>query len=355
MGYNLMPIISNKTFTRRSLLTLTAASLGALVLPKSRATPLPKQDLRLGLFSDINSSYGSTAYISAVGEGIRLLLANKPNQVICAGDMIAGQKLGLSPTQLDDMWHSFHRQILQPIQTAGLPFIFSLGNHDASSSKSDTGYQFEVDRAAALRFWQSQKDNLALKFIDSSGFPFYYTALVNDIFWLIWDASSAQISNQQQNWARRQLASQIAKQAKLRMAVGHLSLRGISRGRDLAGEVLDQANQLQQILENGDVHAYISGHQHAYYPARLGELDLIQLGATGSGPRQLLVGNLYPRQSISLLDIYWQNQEIIENSYEFPGGRQINWNHLPNSLPSRNGPLMRRLSNRSLINNKNLI
>ena len=340
--------------TRRSLLAIAAAAgIGNLMLPKAliaiKAEDLPKPDLKLGLFSDINSSYGSTNYIPAVKEGIDLILSKKPDQVICAGDMIAAQKIGLSPAQLDAMWDSFYRQVLKPIRTAGQPFIFSLGNHDASSIKATSGYQFEADRAAAIRFWQPQKEKLGLNYIDSNGFPFYYTALVNNIFWLIWDASSAEISAQQQNWVRAQLASPIARKAKLRIALGHLPLRGISRGRDQPGEVLNQANQLQQILENGDIHAYISGHQHAYYPARLGKLDLVQLGAAGSGPRQLLMSNQPPRQSITFLDIYWQQREIVENSYQFPGAKQINWDNLPNSLPSRNGPLMRRLSNRSSI------
>lgn len=339
--------------TRRSLLAIAAAGIGNLMLPKAliaiKAGDLPKPDLKLGLFSDINSSYGSTSYITAVKEGIDLILSKKPDQVICAGDMIAAQKIGLSPAQLDAMWDSFYSQVLKPIRTAGHQFIFSLGNHDASSIKATSGYQFEADRAAAIRFWQPQKEKLGLNYIDSNGFPFYYTALVNNIFWLIWDASSAEISAQQQNWVRAQLASPIARKAKLRIALGHLPLRGISRGRDQPGEVLNQANQLQQILENGDIHAYISGHQHAYYPARLGRLDLIQLGAAGSGPRQLLMSNQPPRQSITFLDIYWQQREIVESSYQFPGAKQINCNNLPNSLPSLNGPLMRSLSNRSSI------
>ena len=339
--------------TRRSLLAIAAAGIGNLMLPKAliaiKTEDLPKPDLKLGLFSDINSSYGSTNYIPAVKEGINLILSIKPDQVICAGDMIAAQKIDLSPAQLDAMWDSFYSQVLKPIRTAGHPFIFSLGNHDASSIKATSGYQFEADRAAAIRFWQPQKEKLGLNYIDSNGFPFYYTALVNNIFWLIWDASSAEISAQQQNWVRAQLASPIARKAKLRIALGHLPLRGISRGRDQPGEVLNQANQLQQILENGDIHAYISGHHHAYYPARLGKLDLIQLGAAGSGPRQLLMSNQPPRQSITFLDIYWQQREIVESSYQFPGAKQINWDNLPNSLPSRNGPLRRRLSNRSSI------
>jgi len=341
--------------SRRSLFGLAGSGLTSLLfLEASRhsfGAPSTRPDLRLGLFSDINSSYGSTNYLDTVAAGIKFILASKPDQVICAGDMIAGQKLSHSPAKLDTMWQSFNRQILEPIRAAGLPFLFSLGNHDASASMGSNGYIFEADRAAANRFWQPRKHQLGLNYIDSAGFPFYYTAELNNIFWLVWDASSAQISNQQQNWAREQLASSSARKAKIRIALGHLPLRGVSRGRDQPGEVLDQANKLQQILEIGGVHAYISGHQHSYYPARLGKLDLIQLGATGSGPRQLIVDTKPPRQSITLLDVFWQQREISETSYSFPGGKEINWDELPISLPSRNGPLLRRISKRSSILN----
>lgn len=48
--------------------------------------------LRVGLISDLNSSYGSTSYGASVERGVNLLLQEKPDLVICAGDMVAGQK-----------------------------------------------------------------------------------------------------------------------------------------------------------------------------------------------------------------------------------------------------------------------
>ncbi|PSI01470.1 hypothetical protein C7K08_08005 [Synechococcus lacustris str. Tous] len=78
-------------------------------------------------------------------------------------------------------------------------------------------------------------------------------------------------------------------------------------------------------------------------------MDLIQLGATGSGPLQLIVDTNPPRQSITLLDVFWQQREISETSYSFPGGKEINWDELPINLPSHNGPLLHRISKRSSI------
>ena len=48
---------------------------------------------RVGLISDLNSSYGSTSYIPAVDQGLDQLIGLQPDLVVCAGDMVAGLSL----------------------------------------------------------------------------------------------------------------------------------------------------------------------------------------------------------------------------------------------------------------------
>ena len=131
---------------RRQLLQLAAAA-GAggggwwLLEQHQQAAAAPNStpDLRLGLISDLNSSYGSTTYIPQVSQGLQQLLALRPALVVCAGDMVAGQKRGLSASQLDAMWDSFARTVLTPVRQAGLPFLPAVGNHDGSPG-------FDADR-----------------------------------------------------------------------------------------------------------------------------------------------------------------------------------------------------------------
>ena len=331
---------------RRKLLQLAAAGAGSTGLwllgqcdPPAEARPAG--DLRIGLISDLNSRYGSTSYIPQVGQGLRQLLALKPALVVCAGDMVAGQKADLGAARLDAMWEAFARQVLTPVRQAGLPFLPALGNHDASPG-------FAADRQAARRFWTPRQQALGLRFVDPGDFPFHYSALQNDVFWLVWDASSSRVPPSQLVWAHQQLAGPAARHARLRLVVGHLPLVGISLGRDRPGEVLEQVAAVQQLLEDGRVQAYISGHQHAWYSSRRGQLDLIQLGALGSGPRQLLQGDSAPQQTFTTLDIDWSAGLLLETTYAATSGTPLAWSSLPATLTSRSATLRRNAQQRSI-------
>ncbi|MEB3172698.1 MAG: metallophosphoesterase [Cyanobacteriota bacterium] len=332
---------------RRQLLQLAAAAAGSSawwLLDQQRTAAAPaaaSPDLRIGLISDLNSSYGSTSYIPQVSQGLRHLLSLSPALLVCAGDMVAGQKAGLSATQLDAMWASFGRTVLNPVRQAGVPFVPAVGNHDGSPG-------FSADREAVRRFWGPRRQALGLRFVDAGNFPFHYSVLQDEVFVLVWDASSSRIPASQLAWARQQLAAPSARQARLRLVVGHLPLAGVSQGRDRPGEVLEQAAAVQNLLEQGRVQAYISGHQHAWYPARRGQLDLIQLGALGSGPRRLLQGGLPPQQTTTTLDIDWQAGTLRETTYAAATGQAVAWNRLPASLMGRGGTLNRNVQERSI-------
>ena len=335
---------------RRQLLgmvagALSSAALAARTTPQAAsaapALPSPSGDgLRLGLISDLNSSYGSTSYIPSVHQGLEHLLALHPALVVCAGDMVAGQKRGLTATQLERMWDGFARDVLKPLRRQGVPFLPAIGNHDGAPG-------FAADRTAAARFWQARRQGLGLQFVDSSGFPFHYSVLQDNVFWLVWDASSSRIPPEQLTWARQQLASPKARSARLRLVVGHLPLFGLSEGRDRPGEVLQQAAAVQALLEQGQVQAYISGHQHAWFPARSGNLDLIQLGALGSGPRRLINSTLPARQSFTTLDVDWSTGTLRETSYSATSGQPLTWNSLPAQLKGHRGVLARNQPQRS--------
>ena len=178
--------------SRRQLLQLTAAGaaggglswLGLGQTP-SAAAPSHNPDLRIGLISDLNSSYGATTYIPQVSQGLQQLLALQPALVVCAGDMVAGQKPGLSASQLDAMWEGFTRTVLQPVRQAGRPFLPAVGNHDGSPG-------FEADRAAVRRFWTPRRQALGLRFVDIGDFPFHYSAVQNDVLYVGLDATAWQ-------------------------------------------------------------------------------------------------------------------------------------------------------------------
>jgi len=328
---------------RRELLSLAAASLGlagaASVLGHQASAAV--EPLRIGLISDLNSSYGSTRYADSVAQGMGHLMALDPAFLLCAGDMVAGQKRGLSAPQLDRMWDSFARHVLLPVRQRGLPFLPAIGNHDGAPG-------FSEDRQAARRFWTPRRRSLGLHFADTGDFPFHYSVLQNNVFVLVWDASSSRIPERQLAWARSALASAQARAAGLRLVVGHLPLFGISRGRDRPGEVLHDAASIQRLLEEADVQAYISGHQHAWYPGRSGRLDLLQLGALGSGPRRLIAGTLEASPSFATIEVDWARRSLRETGYAATSGRAMSWARLPLQLQGHRGTVSRNRSQRAI-------
>ena len=114
--------------------------LTAAALPLSAARGAVQ---RVGLISDLNSSYGSTRYIPAVHQGLDQLIGLQPDLVVCAGDMVAGQMRGLTGQQLDAMWRGFETSVLQRLQAAKIPLLPAIGNHDGSPG-------FPADRCGSV-------------------------------------------------------------------------------------------------------------------------------------------------------------------------------------------------------------
>ncbi len=343
---------------RRQFLGLGGSGIAGLILTKQcsqmlarsetqTALPfLPRGDQRIALISDLNSSYGSTSYVPQVHRGIKLLRRIKPDLVLCGGDMVAGQKLALTPNQLDAMWSSFDRQLLRLLLAAGEPFAPTMGNHDASSSRGPTGYIYELDRLHALKFWQSRQDSLGLSFVDASHFPFRYSICHGDVFVVVFDASSAKVSEADWAWAQTQLDGSLARKAQLRLLMGHLPPYAIAKGRDRAGEVLLEPRRLQKLLSRNNVHLYISGHHHAWYPSKVGLTNLLSLGAMGSGPRQRIDDRQAPQQTITLLDLFSELGELVETTIELNSLQVLLPNELPDSLQPSFGPKLNRRSTR---------
>ena len=347
------------TINRRSFLGLGGAGMAALLLSEgwpgwltqhSRAVELaliPRGDQRLACISDLNASYGSTNYIETVHQGVKLLRDLRPDLVICAGDMVAGQKRGLSSQHLDAMWQSFHQQVLQPLRGDGLPFAASMGNHDASSSRNASGYVFALDRERAARFWRQQQQQLGINYHESSQFPFRFSFQQGNVFVVNLDASSAQIRAEDWQWADQQLSTPLARQAMLRLVIGHLPPYAISQGRDRAGEVLRNPERLLQLMKQHAVHLYISGHHHAWYPAQVGTTNLLSLGAMGNGPRRRLGDAQLSMQTLTLLDLFHRSGELVETTVALKSGQVISPDALPGSLQPSDGPMLKRRSSRS--------
>lgn len=311
------------------------------IAPNGMFAPV-RGDVRLAVISDLNSQYGSTEYEPEVHKAIALIPDWQPDIVLGGGDMVAGQSPSLTTEQVKAMWDGFDRHIGAPLRKTGLPFGFTIGNHDASAALAVSGkFLFANERELASAYWNDPQHNPGLQFVDKAKFPFYYTFQHKDIFYLVWDASTSIIPQDQIAWAEKSLSSQVAQTAKMRIAIGHLPLYAVAVGRDEPGEVLADAKNLADMLERYNVHTYISGHDHAYFPGHHGKLELLHASALGSGPRPLLNSQLAPFKTLTIIDVTFDSNSATYTTYNMQTMEVVDHKILPRLIMGPTGRLLR--------------
>ncbi|GGK24065.1 metallophosphoesterase [Deinococcus malanensis] len=300
-------------------------------LLSAAAPPAAETPLRLVILSDFNGSYGSLTYPAALTRAVQRTVEEwKPDAVLSAGDLIAGQKASLSDSTMRAMWASFDRDVYGPLQRAGIPFGFTLGNHDASLAR---------DRREAARYWKARPP--ALEFVERSSFPFQYSFTLGEgrVFVASLDASGSQVGAAAQSWLAAQLATPQARRAGVRLVLGHLPLAGVSQGKNRPGEVLRDALALRTVMGKGKVLAYIHGHHAAFYPGRLGPLNVLSSG--GIGGRDYVGYPGTARSTVNLLNVYPSAGRATFETFDADTGAQVPSARLPARLSGLGGPLNR--------------
>lgn len=296
------------------------------------AAPVPQAGVsRLAILSDFNGSYGSTTYPPALTRSVRRIVDDwRPNLVLSAGDLIAGQQARLSGAQVRAMWAAFDRDVRAPLREAGIPFAFTLGNHDASLPR---------DRREAARYWSGHAPELSYQ--ERSAFPFRYTFTLGggSVFVAVLDASGPNVDAPQRAWLAGQLASAPARAAGIRLVVGHLPLAGVSREKNRLGEVIREAGPLRRVMEQAGVLVYISGHHAAYYPGRLGGLNVLSSG--GIGGRDYVGFPGTARSTLTLLTLFPAQRRATFETVDAETGAALQTEALPARLTGLGGPLER--------------
>lgn len=273
----------------RRTLPLALALLAALAAP---AAPDP---LRIAVISDLNGSYGSTDYGPDVTRAIAAIIARDPDLVIGTGDMIAGQRASpkLAPEDLAAMWAAFHATVSDPLAQAGIPFLVTPGNHDASAYPG-----YEAERRAFAAAWSDRRPDLPL--IDGEGWPFRIAARLPGLLLVGMDATRAgPLDTASMAWLR-DLLSDPAHDKDTILLFGHLPLMPISRGRE-TDVLADPA--LFALAREAGVDLWLSGHHHAFYSGSAGGILFVAQGALGSGPRALLPDSTPSPRSVTWVEI----------------------------------------------------
>lgn len=289
------------------------------------------KNLKICVISDLNSGYGSTSYSKDVESVINQLNLIKPDIILCAGDMIAGQKSSLSEENINSMWDSFKSTVLKPVQNLTVPFGFTVGNHDASPS-------YLVDRKLSQKFWQDNIQATGLDFVDSSHYPFYYSFIKSNIFFISWDAAGAKVNPEVFDWMKTQLNSKLAKKARLKILIGHLPLYAIVDSKNKAGEVNSNPEAALSFFKKYGIDLYISGHQHAYYPAIKEGIRFLNAGCLGEGPRSLIGSTSEAVKTYTLIEVPRRKPEKFSYKTFKPNNKdEIDLISLPDSIIGFNG------------------
>jgi hypothetical protein len=273
---------------RRALkLAFLALTLG---IGTAKADPL-----RIAVISDMNGSYGSADYGPAVRGAVGVILAGRPDLVISTGDMIAGQRGSpkLTTPELERMWSAFHATVSDPLASAGLPFLVTPGNHDASAYPG-----FEAERAAFAAAFADRKPDLTL--IDGEGWPFRVAVSYAGVLMVGLDATtSGPLAAEDMAWLG-QILDRHAASHRTVVLFGHLPLMPISQGREK--DVL-QDPALFALARSAGVDLWLSGHQHAFYSGAAGGILFVAQGALGNGPRKLIGEAATSPQTLTWIEI----------------------------------------------------
>lgn len=308
---------------------------------------------RICFVSDLNGSYGSIGLPSSVHAGMSQLQQQNCSIVIGAGDLVAGQDLSLSESQLSAMWTEFKRVVMEPLAAQQVPFFSALGNHDASAARANSGgYIYARERQVAHSFFQQNyKDFYSpdVQWLSREGFPFFYALRFANTGVVFIDGSSATEMRFQRQWLEEQLRS-LALDSSLsaRIVVGHLPLVAVASGRDRVGEILVDSRELYELFDRNRVDLYVSGHHHAFYPGRVLDWSSVHgtvqlaLGALGNGPRPLVgTSGQQPQNSITIIELDestpWLQEKFSLKTIDSFSGKRISLFELPSSLNSLDG------------------
>lgn len=304
--------------------------LRALLLLLCLASGVAADPLRIAVISDLNGSYGTTKYGQTVHAAIVRVIDLRPDLVISTGDMVAGQQVNphLSDKQVKAMWSAFDAAVTTPLAQAGIPFVVTPGNHDASAYGG-----FERERAIYARVWGNRMPDLP--FVDRSDFPFRYALSAKGVLLVSLDVTTVgALSGSQFAWLEDLLARE-APGHKAVVLFSHLPLWPFAEKRrnDVIGD-----QKLHDLLVRHGVDVYLSGHHHAYYPGVADGILMVSQSCLGSGPRVLLGATHRSPKAFSFIEIA-EDGTIDEKALQAPDFvTRINLRELPESI----GRMIRR-------------
>jgi len=310
---------------QKSILLILLYLLGAL--------PMQSQAARVVVISDLNGGYGSTDYRQSVMDAVQRIGELNADLVISTGDMVGAQRPNplLNLYQLNAMWHSFDKTVVQPLAQLNLPFAVTPGNHDASSYG-----RYRLEREVFRDFWLARKP--ALHYLDDAHYPLRYAYSLDDVLFISLDATRPGKLDEKQYLWLQQLLEKHAANYSHKIVYGHLPLWPFAQQREMES-LFD--TRLESLLITYKTDLFLSGHHHAYYPGAKDDMRHVGQGCLGASPRSLIGVKQRSPRTITVLDIEPGN-EIKVSAYQGKTFNEpVDLNSLPKQIKSHAATLVR--------------
>lgn len=310
-------VVEAPSSTEHAQVIQTAQAESAPPLPDVTQEPDEKPLLRLAIISDMNGRYGSADYDAEVVKSIDMIIEDRPDIVINAGDMVAGQKAKLKYRK---MWAGFHATVTDRLKEAGILMAQVAGNHDGSAYK-----KYANERAIYIDEWNQRKPEL--EYVDDTFYPLHYSFQKNNLFFIGLDASTLDaLSEEQFLWLENQLRNNPSPYPPI--VFMHVPLFPITTIKPT--EIL-RDNRMAETFSKYGVQLVISGHQQAYFPAALNGVMYLHAGALGGGPRPVRQNNGVAPKTLTFVNIYANHPPYID-THIINGEKGEHFNH--NLLPT---------------------
>ena len=280
--------------------------------------PLEKPLLRFAIVADMNGRYGSDQYDAEVVKSIDMIIADKPDIVINAGDMVAGQKPKLDYRK---MWVGFHANVTDRLKDAGILMAQVPGNHDGSAYE-----KYQNERNIYIDEWNKRKPEL--DYVDDSNYPLYYSFKLKGVFFVALDATTLEpMDNVQYQWLEKQLANNPTEYGPV--VIAHVPLFPITTIKPT--EIL-RDDRLPDLYSKYGVQVVVTGHQQAYFPAQLNGVIYLHSGALGGGPRPVRQNDGIAPKTLTFVNLYKDHSPYIDTELIVNGAHAGKFNH--NLLPT---------------------
>jgi predicted phosphodiesterase len=292
----------------------------------------PASGQTIALVADMNGRYGSTSYDKRVDQAFERIVGQGVDAVVCAGDMVAGQKQPkLDAMWLDSMWASFNDVVHDPLTAADIPFFPSAGNHDGSGLPG-----FALERERFNLQWQQRRPEV--EFLPGSEWPRRYAARLGDVLLLTFDGTiPGKLPPAELRFIERMLAAHSSR-VRATVVFSHLPIWPFTQGRE--DDILEDSALLQLLHRNG-VDVFVSGHHHAYYAGiDVAGMLHVSVGALGGNVRPLLGQRGRQSHSFALLEI-GQDAVTVQSRLAREFTRPVPPSDLPGRIAGPLGTLQR--------------